>query len=177
MPNAKKVAVVDQLTNQLRENQNVTLLGFEKTSHISLETLRKSLRKANARMSVVKTSLLEKAIEKVEELSEFKAKALPIRNSTAVVNMEGDWSAGLKAIFDFAKKDPSVTFKIAFLDKVLYEKANLEKLAQLPSKTELLGKIIGSLKSPVSRVDYAIKFPMTYFVNVLKARASMVEGS
>lgn len=172
MPNAKKVATVDQLTNKLRENQNVTLIGFEKTSHIALENLRKSLRKTSASLSVVKTSLLEKAIEKVEELSEFKSKALPIKNSTAIVNMEGDWSAGLKAIFDFAKKDPSVSFKIAFLDKVLYEKSSLEKLAQLPSKTELLGKIIGSLKSPINRVDHAIKYPMTYFVNVLKAKAA-----
>jgi len=172
MPNAKKVATVDQLTNKLRENQNVTLIGFEKTSHIALENLRKSLRKTSASLSVVKTSLLEKAIEKVEELSEFKNKALPIKNSTAIVNMEGDWSAGLKAIFDFAKKDPSVSFKIAFLDKVLYEKSSLEKLAQLPSKIELLGKVIGSLKSPINRVDHAIKFPMTYFVNVLKARSA-----
>lgn len=177
MPNAKKVATVDQITNKLRENQNVTLIGFEKTSHIALENLRKSLRKTNATMSVVKTSLLEKAIEMVKELADFKSKALPIRNSTAVVNMQGDWSASLKAIYDFAKKETSVSFKIAFLDKVIYEKANLEKLAQLPSKTELLGKVIGSLKSPVNRLDHAIKFPMTYFVNVLKAKSNMVEGS
>ncbi len=172
MPNAKKVAIVDQISNTLRENQNVTLISFENTSHIALETLRKSLRATNASVSVVKTSLLEKAIEMIDELSEFQKKAFPIRNSTAVVNMKGDWSASLKAIFDFAKKDPSISFKIAFLDKVLYEKSMLERLAQLPSKTELLGKVIGSLKSPVNRVDHAIKFPMTYFVNVLKARSA-----
>jgi large subunit ribosomal protein L10 len=176
MPNAKKVATVDQITNKLRENQNVTLIGFEKTSHIALENLRKSLRKTNANLAVVKTSLLEKAIEMVDELSEFKSKALPIKNSTAVVNMQGDWSAGLKAIFDFAKKDPSVSFKIAFLDKVIYDKSSLEKLAQLPSKLELLSKVIGSFKSPINRVDRAIKFPMTYFVNVLKARSSQANG-
>lgn len=171
MPNAKKVAVVDQLTKKLEENQNVTLLGFERTSHVALENLRKALRGVNATVSVVKTSLLEKSIEKASGLSDFKEKALPIKNSTAVVNMFGDWSAGLKAIYEFAKKETSVTFKIGFLDKVIYDKATLEKLAQLPSKIELLGKVIGSLKSPVNRIDYAIKFPMTYFVNVLKARS------
>ena len=172
MPNAKKVATVDQITNKLRENQNVTLIGFEKTSHIALENLRKSLRKTNATMSVVKTSLLEKAIEMVSELTDFKGKALPIKHSTAVVHMQSDWSAGLKAIFDFAKKDPSVSFKIAFLDNVIYDRSSLEKLAQLPSKLELLSAVIGSMKSPVTRVDRAIKFPMTYFVNVLKAKAN-----
>lgn len=170
MPNAKKVAVVDQLSQQFAANQNITLIGFDKTKHTALETLRRALRKANASLTVVKTSLLEKAIEHTGELNALKEKALPLKNSIAIVDMKGDWSAGLKAIYDFAKKETSVAFKVGFLDKIVYDKSTLERLAQLPSKTELLGKIIGSLKSPMYRVDSAIKFPMNYFVNVLKAR-------
>ena len=90
--------------------------------------------------------------------------------------MAGDWSASLRALYEFAKKETSVFFKIALLDTVVYEKAALERLAQLPSKVELLGTLIGSLKSPVNRLDYAVKFPMTYFVNVLKARGAQTNG-
>ncbi len=176
MPNLKKVATVDHITTKLQKNQNVTLIGFDKTSHIALESLRKSLRKSSATLTVVKTSLLQKALEKVTELADFRAKALPIKESTAVVDMPGDWSASLKAVYDFAKKETSVFLKIGFLDRVVYEKSSLEKLAQLPSKVELLGKVIGSLKSPVNRLDYAVKFPMTYFVNVLKARSAQTSG-
>ncbi len=176
MPNLKKVETVDRITNKLQENQNITLIGFDKTSHIALEHLRKSLRKTNATLTVVKTSLLQKAIERVEALTELRAKALPIKESTAIVNMAGDWSASLRALYEFAKKETSVFFKIALLDTVVYEKAALERLAQLPSKVELLGTLIGSLKSPVNRLDYAVKFPMTYFVNVLKARGAQTNG-
>ena len=172
MPNAKKVATVDRITNKLEQNQNITLIGFDKTSHIALESLRKSLRKSSATLTVVKTSLLQKAIEKVGALADLRAKALPIKESTAVVDMPGDWSATLKAVYEFAKKDASVFFKIGFLDRVVYEKSALEKLAQLPGRTELLAKVIGSIKSPVNRLDYAVKFPMTYLVNVLKARSA-----
>ena len=105
MANAKKVAVVDQLSKHLSENQNLTLIGFDKTSHVALESLRKALHKTNAVMTVVKTSLLEKAIERVEAFADFKTKALPIKNSTAVVNMKGDWSASVKAIYDFARRN------------------------------------------------------------------------
>ena len=69
MPNLKKVETVDRITNKLQENQNITLIGFDKTSHIALEHLRKSLRKTNATLTVVKTSLLQKAIERVEALT------------------------------------------------------------------------------------------------------------
>lgn len=176
MPNARKVAQVDQLTTSLTQKHDVVLLGFDRTSHIALESLRRSLRQTQATMQVVKTSLMSKALERVEALADFTSKALPIRESTAVVHMGTDWSSSLKAIFEFAKKETSVFFKIGFLDKVVYERSSLERLAQLPSKTELLGKVIGSLKSPVNRLDYAVKFPMTYFVNVLKARSAQSNG-
>lgn len=172
MPSTKKVATVDRLTKQLQENQNIVFLGFEATSHTALESLRRALRAVNASVSVVKTSLIGKAVENVADLEPFKQKALPVKNSTAVVSALGDWSAALKAIADFAKKETSVAFKIGFLDKVVYDMASLKALSQLPSRMELLGKIVGSFKSPISRVDYAVKFPMTYFVQVLKAKAA-----
>ncbi|HNQ31117.1 MAG TPA: 50S ribosomal protein L10 [Candidatus Woesebacteria bacterium] len=172
MPNIKKVALVDQLKSTLRDNPNVALVSFEKTTHIALESLRKSLRGVGASLRVVKTSLLQKAVEGTNELTELKEKAFPVKGSAAIVHMGPDWSAGLKAVFDFAKKDGTLAFRFGMLEKTVYDKLGLERLAQLPSKVELLGKVVGSLKSPVYRVDHAIKFPMTYFVNVLKARST-----
>jgi large subunit ribosomal protein L10 len=172
MPNTKKIAIVEELSNKLSQNSNVALIGFDKTSHTALEALRKSLRKIGARITVIKSSLLEKAVEQTEALVDFKSKALPLKNTTAMVQIAGDTAEILKAIFEYSKKETSVFFKSGFLDKVAYDRPGLEKLALLPSRTVLLGKVIGSLKSPVNRVDYAIKFPMTYFVNTLKARVA-----
>lgn len=175
MPNTKKVSAVADLQKNLTEQPNVTLIGFDKTKHTALETLRKTVRKAGGTVLVSKTSLLEKAIERVPAMKAFKEKALPIKNNTALVSLSGDWSAGLKAIHEFAKKETSVMFKFGFFDSVVFDKSSLERLAQLPSKLELLGKLVGSFKSPIYRVDTAIKFPMTYFVQVLKAKAQKAE--
>lgn len=172
MPNTKKVAAVERIQKTLNENSNVAIIGFDKTKHTALEALRKSLRKTNATMTVSKSSLVEKAFEKGDsKFASFHKSAFPLKNNSAMVFFGGDWSASLKAIFDFAKKEVGVVFKAGFLDSVSYDKPTLEKLAQLPSKVELLGKVIGSLKSPIYRIDTAIKFPMTYLVNTLKARA------
>lgn len=172
MPNTKKVAVVDDLSQKFTSNSNITLLGFDKTSHIALENLRKAVRKTDSRLSVVKSSLLAKAVEKTPELKDFSSKVLPLKNTTALVQMGNDVTATLKAIFDFAKKETSVFFKMGFLDSVTYDAKSLEKLAQLPSRLVLLGKVVGSLKSPLNRIDSAIKFPMSYFVSTLKARVA-----
>lgn len=171
MPNTKKIDAVKRLQKTIEDNKNVALIGIDKTKHTSLESLRRTLRKSDATITVAKTSLLEKAFEKVSDFADFQKTAFPIKNNTALVSLKGDWSASLKAIYEFAKKETTVIFKFGFLDATTYDKGALEKLAQLPSKTELLGKLIGSLKSPIYRVDTAIKFPMTYFVQVLKAKA------
>ncbi|MFO0703824.1 MAG: 50S ribosomal protein L10 [Patescibacteria group bacterium] len=171
MPSNKKIDAVKRIQTTIEENKNIALIGIDKTKHTSLETLRKALRKANGSITVSKTSLLEKAFEKVSDFAEFQKSAFPIKNNTALVSLKGDWSAGLKAIHEFAKKETSVFFKAGFFDAVTYDKKALEKLAQLPGKSELLAKVIGSMKSPVYRLDTAVKFPMTYFVQVLKAKA------
>lgn len=170
MPNFKKIAVVDQLSKNLRSNPNIALLGFDKTPHITLEKLRKTIAATGTKLAVVKSSLLEKAIEHTTELETLKEKAFPLKNTTALVHLTGDAAVVLKSILEFTKKEASVFFKVGFLDRVAYDKAGVERLAMLPSRTQLLGKVIGSLKSPVARVDHAIKFPMSYFVNTLKAR-------
>lgn len=172
MPNSKKIAVVDQLSKNLSKNPNIALLGFDKTPHILLEKLRKTLSLTGTRLSVVKSSLLEKAIEHTKELETLKEKAFPLKNTTALIHLSNDAPGVLKSILEFSKKEASVFFKVGFLDNVAYDKSGVERLAMLPSRVQLLGKVIGSLKSPIGRVDNAIKFPMNYFVNTLKARVN-----
>jgi large subunit ribosomal protein L10 len=172
MPNLKKQALVAKLVDKFQENANIALVNFEKTSHIAMEGLRRELRAVGASMTVVKTSLLEKAIEQSKSVAALKEKAFPITHATALVDLRGDWSAGLKAVYAFFKKDPSLFFRIGFLDGVVYDRNSLEKLAQLPGKSELVGIVIRSMKNPAARLNTAMTCPTTYLINVLKARSS-----
>ena len=76
-------------------------------------------------------------------------------------------------------KSNMVTDRIPGLISVIIPAYNAEKalqIAQLPSREELLGKIIGSMKNPISKFVYALKFNTDKFVYILKAKSKEVKS-
>lgn len=175
MVSLQKQSQVDQLSKTLTASSNFILIKFDKTNHHSLEKLRKELKKNDARLSVIKNSLLEKAINKLSTTNklfiDFRKKFLPLKENTAVLMLEGDWSKGLNAFYQFAKTEKSLSFKFGTLDKALYSQPEVERIAQLPGKDVLMAKIIGSMKSPMSKVVYAMKYNTQKFVYILQQKA------
>ena len=93
-----------------------------------------------------------------------------IKENTAVISLGKDWSAGMNAFAKVAKTDKSISFKMGYLDKTPYDAVSMVKLSNLPSKSELMAKIIGSMKSPITHFVNNIKFPTQKFVMVLNAK-------
>lgn len=175
MANQKKQAIVDRLINKFGETTNFALIKYEKTSHADLESLRNDLKTKNASFTVVKNSMVEKAINKFsadkKSFKQLRDSAFPIKEKSAVLFLKDDVSAGLKALFDFSKKDTSIDFKVGIIDDVVYNGSDLKRIAQLPSREQLIAKITGSMKSPMARTTRAIKFNMQKMVMVLNAKA------
>ncbi|HLL60884.1 MAG TPA: 50S ribosomal protein L10 [Candidatus Nitrosocosmicus sp.] len=167
MPNVKNISAVDSLVETLQNNPNVVLVGFEKTPHKKMEELRRLLGEdKKAKLAVIKNTLLEVALKKSkkEEMIDEKAFFGP----SALLVLPEDWTSGLAAFYKFAKEDKSMTLKIGMIDGKTYMKVDLEKLAQLPSKEELVAKLIGVMKSPQRKLVYTLNFNMSRMVNVLK---------
>lgn len=175
MANQKNTTEVQELTSILKETPHFALIKFDKTTHKSLEQLRKDLRASNTKLRVVKNTLFEKTVDKLisekKELQELKTKVFPIKESTAVMSLQGDYSEGLGAFFKFAKADKTVSFKFGILDNTVYLGPELEKIAKLPGKPELIAKLIGGLKASPYKLTYAMKFNVTKLTLVLKERA------
>ena len=176
MVNATKKNQVDSILKLLEKNPNILLVKIGSTTHQSLETLRKELGKSNSKVKVIKNTLFEKSINKIalkdKLFKEFKKQSFPLKETTALVTLSDRWNEGLKALYLFTKKDSTLSFKLALLDKNIYSAEKSIQIAQLPSREELLGKIIGSMKSPMSKFVYALKFNTNKFVYVLKAKSS-----
>lgn len=176
MKNQKKLSQLSVVSDFLKKSDNFALFKFEKTKHVALEGLRKELRKSGATVKIVKNTILTKSINKLAaekeygDLRPFQKMAKSIKENTALVSLGTDWSAGMNAFAKVAKTDKSIALKLGFLDKMSYDGATMEKISNLPSKTELMAKIIGSMKSPTSRFVRAIKFPTQKFVMVLNAK-------
>ena len=65
----------------------------------------------------------------------------------------------------------TLSFKFGILDNALYMGPELEKIAKLPGKDQLIAMVIGGLKSPSSKLVYNMKFSITKLTLVLKERA------
>jgi len=176
MKNQKKLSQLSVVTDFLKKSDNFALFKFEKTKHIALEGLRNELRKSGATIKVVKNTILTKSINKLAaeknqgDLRTFQKLAKNIKENTALVSLGKDWSLGMNAFAKIAKTDKSLSFKLGFLDKTSYDASTMEKISNLPSKAELMAKIIGSMKSPTSRFVQALKFTTYKFVMVLNEK-------
>lgn len=180
MANTNKKNKVDSLFQLVEKNSNILLVKIGKTTHQSLESLRKELLKSNSKVKVIKNTLFEKAINKAalknKLFKDLKKQFLPLKETTGLVTLSEKWNEGLKAVYMFSKKDTSLSLRMSMLDENLYDTAKTLQIAQLPSREELLGKIIGSMKSPMSKFVYALKYNTNKFVYILNAKSKEVKS-
>lgn len=177
MVNTAKQTQLDKTTSFLKDFPSFTLLKYDKTTHTSLESLRKELKKTGSKIMVVKNTILQKAINKLSGtkdnsyLRDVQKQTKKLKENTALLGLSTDWSRGMNAFFSFSKTDKTVSFKIGCLDAQTYGEVDLLRIAQLPSKGEIVGNILGSLRSPVAHMTHALKFNMQKFVYILNAKA------
>lgn len=175
MVNTNKKNQVDGLLKLVENNPNILLVKIGKTTHQSLESLRRELLKSNSKVKVIKNTLFEKAINKISAknnlFKELKKQFLPLKETTGLVTLSEKWNDGLKAVYIFSKKDSSLSLRMSMLDQNLYDTSKTLQIAMLPSREELLGKIIGSMKSPMSKFVYALKYNTNKFVYILNAKS------
>lgn len=169
MPSQKKITIVSSLVEKIKNNPNFVVIDFDHATHLTLESLRHALREQQATMEVVKNSLFKVALSKAKKSELDKGEM--IQGKSAIVALPEDWGNALAAFFKFAKTTEGLVFKIGIVDGTVYEKAGLEQLAQLPSREELIVKILSSLRSSQTRTVYAMNFGMMKFVNVLRSKA------
>jgi len=175
MPTKQKADIVDKVINSLSDNSNFALIKFEKTTHKTLEELRRELHKSDSKISVIKNTLFEKAVNKLSQSKtdfvEMSKKSFPLVDKSALLVFKGEWIEGLKAYYDKVKDNESFSFKFGYIDNKVYGSDDLVKLSQLPGKDQLRAKIIGTMKNPMVRTTRSLKFNMQKFVYILSQKA------
>ncbi len=177
MANTSKKAYVADLVAQLQENPHLVVVGFTTTSHKRLEELRSKLYALGEQapsIVVLKNSLFKVAFvahnarAKRVDSAESEMLQSKIKGQSILMLMNDEWAATLKILKDFAKDEEGFEFRAGLIDGKVYQEAGLTDLANLPSKPELVARLIGALKSPQSRLVRGLKFNSMQLVTVLK---------
>jgi len=155
MTREEKSQVIEQLTAQLTENPTIYLADISGLDAGSTSNLRRACFKAGVKLSVVKNTLLAKAMESSDK--DFGNLTEALKGNTSL--MFADISnAPAKVIKEFRKKSKKPVLKGAYVEESVYVGDDqLDALVDIKSKEELIGEIIGLLQSPAKNVISALK--------------------
>jgi len=144
---------LEALAQQFQAASAGMLVGFKKLTVAKDQELRRQLREAGARYSVVKNTLARKAAEGTP----FEQAADHFKGVTALALAEGDPVQLSKAITKFARENPEVfTFKAGVVEGRVVALRDVEAIATLPSKEELIARIMFLINAQAQRLATVI---------------------
>jgi large subunit ribosomal protein L10 len=167
MTREEKAKYIEDLATELKEANIFYLADTAGLTVDVVNTLRRRCFQSNIRMRVVKNTLLEKAMERVEG-KDFGNMKDALAGATSIMFSEVG-NAPAKLIQEFRKKNEKPILKGAFIDEAVFMGDNqLEALVSLKSREELIGDIIGLLQSPAKNVVSGLKGAGGKIAGILK---------
>jgi len=167
MTKEDKAKYIDDLTAELTQAGVFYLADTSELTVEVINNLRRKCFQSGVTLKVVKNTLLEKAMQRVEGI-DYGQLSEVLAGPTSIMFAEvGNIPA--KIIQEFRKKNSKPVLKGAFVGEAIFIGDNqLETLANIKSKDELLGEIIGLLQSPAKNVISALKGQGGKIVGILK---------
>ncbi len=157
MPSAKvleqKKAVVAELADRLKNSVTGVLVSYEGINVADDTAMRKELREAGVKYSVVKNTLLSRACEEAE----LTGLQTTLEGTTAIATSDEDYAAAARILADYAKKIKTFEIKAGYLDGEVVDLATIDKLAKLPSRDMLLANVLGAFQAPIASFARAMQ--------------------
>ncbi len=145
---SEKDEMVEELGSLFEESNNIFVTDYLGLNVSQITEFRKQLREGNIKYRVAKNTLLKIAAQNkgYEEMVPY------FKGPTAVAFGVDDPTVPAKAINEFFKKNGKPEVKAFYADGILYQSDRLKELADLPSKDELIAKIVGTIGAPLTNL-------------------------
>jgi large subunit ribosomal protein L10 len=159
-----KVDYVERYKDRFRQSKDFIFANYRGLSVEQISQLRQKLRDKNADFRVIKNRYAKLALTQMEmpDVSEY------LEGPTAVALSPDDAGPIVKALLDFAQESP-VEVKGAIVDGMVFDANQALELSKLPSREELLAKLMGTMNAPLQHFLYALNGVTTKLVRTLKA--------
>ena len=145
---AKKTQQVEKLSKDLSNVSNMVVATYTKMTVAQDFELRKALRGAGAKYQVVKNTLAERAAKGTKVEGALK----DLAGVTSIAYTTGDPVAMAKVLTKIAKDAPEFTFKVGVVEGRVVSIKEIESLASLPSKEQLMSKLLFLMNAPAQRL-------------------------
>ncbi len=143
-----KQPIVSEISERIKDAKSVVIVDHRGLTVAEDTELRKSLREAGVTYKVYKNTMMNFAFKGTdcEGLTEY------LEGPSAIAISTEDSTAPARILVKFAKGAPALEIKGGVVDGTVYDNKGIAQIAAVPSKEELLGKLLGSIQSPIANM-------------------------
>jgi large subunit ribosomal protein L10 len=168
MPTDAKRQAVAELAELLRSSSAIAVADYRGLKVADMQVVRRTLREGGVRLTVAKNRLLKLA---ADEAGRAELKPM-LDGPTALATIDGDEAAMAKALADALRPySRVVSVRGGMLGSAPIDAAQLTRLASLPGRDVLLGKVAGGMAAPLSGMANVLAGNLRAMANVLRAVA------
>ena len=141
-----KQPIVAEISEAIKDAQSVVLVDYRGLTVEQDTNLRKQLREAGVTYKVYKNTMMNFAFKGTD----FEQLAPYLEGPSAVAISTTDATAPARILAKFAKDAKALEIKAGVVEGIVYDANGMQAIAQIPSREELISKLLGSLQSPIT---------------------------
>lgn len=141
-----KQPIVEEIANLLDGAQSAVVVDYRGITVEQDTQLRKQLREADVTYKVYKNTMIRLATKGTD----FEALDSVLEGPTALAVSKTDATAPARILFNFSKTAPKLELKAGVVEGTSYDAEGIKVIAAIPSREELLGRLFGSMKAPIT---------------------------
>ncbi|MBE5891993.1 MAG: 50S ribosomal protein L10 [Lachnospiraceae bacterium] len=148
-----KQPVVAEISAGIANAQSVVLVDYRGLTVEQDTELRKKLREAGVSYKVYKNTMMNFAFKGTE----FEGLAPFLNGPSAMAYCSEDATAPARVLAEFAKKANKLEIKAGVVEGTVYDAKGMEAIANIPSREVLIGRLLGSMQSPITNFARVLK--------------------
>ncbi len=173
MPTQEKIDKVKEIQAAIDAAEAIWFVDYRGLTVKQAEALRHLLRDAGAELKVYKNSLTGIALANLDmpNMDEY------LKGPNGFVFASGDIAISAKVIKDFAKKNKNLEARCGLVDGKVVDASQVMAIADLPSREELIAKLLGTMNNPATKIVRVLNEPMACLARCINAIAAEKEAA
>ena len=141
-----KQPIVQEISENVKDAQSVVVVDYRGLTVDQDTKLRKELREAGVTYKVYKNTMMNFAFKGTD----FESLAPVLEGPSAIAISKDDATAPARIVAQFAENAPALEIKAGVVEGTFYDAEGMKAIAKIPSRNELLSRLLGSLQSPMA---------------------------
>ena len=148
-----KQPIVQEIAENIKDAQSVVIVDYRGLTVAQDTQLRRELREAGITYKVYKNTLMNFAFKGTE----FESLTDSLEGPNAIAISKDDATAPARLLAKFAKTAPALEIKAGVVEGNFYDTEAMKEISGIPSREELLSRLLGSFQSPITNFPRVIK--------------------